>query len=67
MSNVDGQPPSDYTALVSIGGNADNTPGATPASVQVKYLRAPSANDKYNTTWGGQVWSLRGFPSVLLI
>ncbi|EJD02698.1 uncharacterized protein FOMMEDRAFT_140601 [Fomitiporia mediterranea MF3/22] len=45
---------SNYTAYISVGGNTTNTPGATPASVQVKYLLANSASDKFGITWAGQ-------------
>ncbi|KZT38546.1 hypothetical protein SISSUDRAFT_1046831 [Sistotremastrum suecicum HHB10207 ss-3] len=47
---------SNYTALISVGGNNTGQPGATPATVTVKYLLAPSATDKWNITWGGQTF-----------
>ncbi|KAL5485437.1 hypothetical protein ACEPAI_8079 [Sanghuangporus weigelae] len=45
---------SNYTAYISVGGNQTLTPGATPGSVQVKYLLASSAADKFGITWAGQ-------------
>jgi len=45
-----------YTAYISIGGNQTNTPGATPSTVQVKYLLAPDASEKWNITWGQQTF-----------
>ncbi|KAI5118878.1 hypothetical protein M0805_003553 [Coniferiporia weirii] len=45
-----------YTAYISVGGNQTGTPGATPASVQVKYLLAPSTTEKFNITWAGQTF-----------
>lgn len=44
-----------YTAYISVGGNETLTPAATPGSVQVKYLLASSAADKFGITWAGQV------------
>lgn len=46
---------SNYTAYISVGGNTTGQANATPASVQVKYLLAPSTIDKFNITWAGQV------------
>ncbi|TDL22798.1 hypothetical protein BD410DRAFT_860283 [Rickenella mellea] len=47
---------SNYTAYISVGGNGTNTPGATPSSVQVKYLLSPSATEKFNISWAGQTF-----------
>ncbi|KAH8118971.1 hypothetical protein DFH11DRAFT_1562225 [Phellopilus nigrolimitatus] len=47
---------SNYTAYISIGGNQTGTPGATPASVQVKYLLADSVSEKFAITWAGQTF-----------
>ncbi|TDL24311.1 hypothetical protein BD410DRAFT_745703 [Rickenella mellea] len=47
---------SNYTAYISVGGNATNTPGGTPSSVLVKYLLSPSATEKFNITWAGQTF-----------
>jgi len=44
---------STYTATFSVGGS---TGEATPASVQVKYLTAPSVSEKVNVTWAGQTY-----------
>ena len=52
---TDGSGAADYTAYISIGGNATETPGTTPSSVQVKYLLSPSAAEKFDITWAGQV------------
>lgn len=46
---------SNYTAYISIGGNSTGMTAATPSSVQVKYLLASSAADKFGITWAGQV------------
>ncbi|XP_006455732.1 hypothetical protein AGABI2DRAFT_195117 [Agaricus bisporus var. bisporus H97] len=47
---------SDITASISVGGGQTGVPGATPASVKVKYLRAGSVSQKGNYTWAGQTW-----------
>ena len=44
-----------YTANIAIGGGTTGQPAATPSTVQVKYLLAPSATEKWNITWGQQV------------
>lgn len=44
-----------YTANVAIGGGTTGQAAATPSTVQVKYLLAPSATEKWNITWGQQV------------
>lgn len=44
-----------YTAYVSVGGNSTGQGNATPESVQVKYMLAASATDKFGITWAGQV------------
>ena len=46
---------SNYTAYVSVGGNSTGQGNATPGSVQVKYMLAASAMDKFGITWAGQV------------
>lgn len=48
---------SDYTATFSVGGGNTGEPSVTPATVQVKYLTAPSVSEKVNVTWAGQVRS----------
>ena len=45
----------DYAATIYVGGSGWNEPNGVPASVQVKYLRAPSTSEKFNITWAGQV------------
>ncbi|KAF7302911.1 Glyco-hydro-79C domain-containing protein [Mycena kentingensis (nom. inval.)] len=47
---------SDYTMTFAIGGGTTGAPNATPAQVQVKYLRAPSVSTKDNITWAGQTF-----------
>jgi len=47
---------SDYTANIAIGGGNTGQTAATPSSVKVKYLRAPSVGTKGNFTWGGQTF-----------
>ncbi|KAI5121572.1 hypothetical protein M0805_000752 [Coniferiporia weirii] len=47
---------SNYTAYISIGGNSTGTAGATPSSVQVKYMLAGSSTDKFGISWGGQTF-----------
>ncbi|KZS86852.1 hypothetical protein SISNIDRAFT_447342 [Sistotremastrum niveocremeum HHB9708] len=47
---------SDYTAYISVGGNETGQANSTPASISVKLLLAPSATDKWNTTWAGQTF-----------
>ncbi len=44
-----------YTANIAIGGGTTGQAAATPFSVQVKYLLAPSVTEKWNISWGGQV------------
>ncbi|TFK83593.1 glycoside hydrolase family 79 protein [Polyporus arcularius HHB13444] len=44
----------DYTATIYVGGSGWNEPNGAPASVKVKYLRAPSVSEKDNITWAGQ-------------
>ncbi|RDX55721.1 glycoside hydrolase family 79 protein [Lentinus brumalis] len=44
----------DYTATIYVGGDGFGEPNAAPASVKVKYLRAPSTSEKDNITWAGQ-------------
>lgn len=46
----------DYTATISIGGGQTGQSNGTPASVQVKYLRAASVSQKANITWAGQTF-----------
>ena len=45
----------DYSATIYVGGSGWNEPNGVPASVKVKYLRAPSTSEKFNITWAGQV------------
>jgi len=52
-----------YTAYVSVGGNQTGQPPATPASVKVKYLLAPTIAEKWNITWGGQYFGGAPFAS----
>lgn len=47
---------SDYTATVSVGGSQTGEGPVTPASVQVKYLLAPSVASKSNITWANQTF-----------
>ncbi|KAF7980155.1 hypothetical protein HWV62_39611 [Athelia sp. TMB] len=47
---------SDYTATISVGGSNMGEPAVTPASVQVKYLLAPSVSSKTNITWANQTF-----------
>jgi len=47
---------STYTATFSIGGGSTGEAISMPASVQVKYLVAPSVSEKYNITWAGQTF-----------
>ncbi|OJT11292.1 hypothetical protein TRAPUB_12167 [Trametes pubescens] len=44
----------DYTATIYVGGSGFNEDNGAPASVKVKYLRAPSVSEKDNITWAGQ-------------
>lgn len=57
---------SNYTAYISVGGNDTNTTNATPSSVQVKYLLASSAADKFGITWAGQVSNFVRYLLILL-
>ena len=45
----------DYTATISVGGDAFGEANGVPLSVKVKYLSAPSVSEKDNITWAGQV------------
>jgi len=45
-----------YTANIAIGGGTTGQAAATPFSVQVKYLLAPSVTEKWNISWGGQTF-----------
>ncbi|KAI0270634.1 hypothetical protein BC834DRAFT_967376 [Gloeopeniophorella convolvens] len=47
---------SNYTAVISIGGDATGQSNATPSQVQVKYLAANSVSAKGNFTWAGQTF-----------
>ncbi|KZO91654.1 glycoside hydrolase family 79 protein [Calocera viscosa TUFC12733] len=47
----------DYTATITLSG------GSMPASVNVRYLSAPSVSEKYNITWAGQTLSPNGAQS----
>jgi len=47
---------STYTATFSVGGGSTGETNATPASVQVKYLAAPSVSEKVNVSWAGQTY-----------
>ncbi|KAF7986462.1 hypothetical protein HWV62_31241 [Athelia sp. TMB] len=47
---------SDYTATISVGGGNTGAAGATPSSVQVKVLAAPSVSEHSNITWAGQTY-----------
>lgn len=47
---------SDYTVTISVGGGTTGEAAATPASVQVKTLTAPSVSEKSNITWAGQTY-----------
>jgi hypothetical protein len=47
---------STYTATFSLGGGSNGEANSMPASVQVKYLVAPSVSEKYNITWAGQTF-----------
>ncbi|KAI0742962.1 hypothetical protein C8Q80DRAFT_945246 [Daedaleopsis nitida] len=44
----------DYTATIYVGGSGFNEANGVPASVKVKYLRAPSVSEKDNITWAGR-------------
>lgn len=44
----------EYTAYIHIGGQNTGSVDTTPATVQVKYLAAPSVSEKFNITWAGQ-------------
>ncbi|KAI0296999.1 glycoside hydrolase family 79 protein [Multifurca ochricompacta] len=46
----------DWIATFSVGGGQTGQPGATPSSVKVKYLSAPSVSTKGNFTWAGQTF-----------
>ncbi|KAF8486953.1 hypothetical protein DFH94DRAFT_621281 [Russula ochroleuca] len=62
----------DYTATFAVGGGSTGLPGATPSTVKVKYLSAPSVSVKGNFSWGGQTFGnnfesdgrLRGAPVI---
>ncbi|KAI0073209.1 glycoside hydrolase family 79 protein [Panus rudis PR-1116 ss-1] len=47
---------SDLTIAISVGGGETGAPASVPASVRVKYLRAPSVVDHFNITWAGQTF-----------
>lgn len=47
---------SDYTVTISVGGGTTGESNATPSSVQVKTLTAPSVSEKSNITWAGQTY-----------
>jgi len=65
----------DYTVTFAIGGGSTGQPGATPSSVQVKYLQAPSVASKGSFMWGNQTFGdnfqsdgrLQGTPDVLTV
>ncbi|KAH9914072.1 glycoside hydrolase family 79 protein [Epithele typhae] len=44
----------DYTATIYVGGSGWSEANGVPASVKVKYLRAPSTSEKHNVTWAGR-------------
>ncbi|KAI0255417.1 hypothetical protein BJV78DRAFT_1175160 [Lactifluus subvellereus] len=46
----------DWTATFAVGGGQTGQAGATPASVKVKYLSAPSVSAKGNFTWANQTF-----------
>ncbi|TBU40507.1 hypothetical protein BD309DRAFT_870161 [Dichomitus squalens] len=48
-----------YQATISIGGGLTGEPNATPASVKVKYLTAPSVAEKQQVFWANQTFGPR--------
>ncbi|KAI9512152.1 hypothetical protein F5148DRAFT_100808 [Russula earlei] len=46
----------DYTVTFAVGGGTTGQPGATPSSVQVKYLTASSVSSTGNFSWAGQTF-----------
>ncbi|KAI0270636.1 glycoside hydrolase family 79 protein [Gloeopeniophorella convolvens] len=46
----------DWIATIAVGGGQTGQPGATPSSIKVKYLSAPSVSFKGNMTWAGQTF-----------
>lgn len=53
-----------YTANIAIGGGTTGQAEATPLTVQVKYLLAPSVTEKWNITWGQQVSRFSDFLKI---
>lgn len=47
------------SVTISVGGKGADQPLSTPAQVKVKYLSAPSVNEKFNITWAGRVCILQ--------